>query len=192
MEAEALLAVKRAAQQQAQPDDAGQDDHHGGEDGVAGERRRVRTARQHQRHDQRDFDHGDRDRQHQRAERLAHAMRDHLGVVHGGQHGADQPGRDEHQEGAAESEQRSAEEEPGDDRRGEGPERQERRRFHSATIAHATRHPLRGRPHARSSTGRPASTENFASVSIAVSRRVTSSTTRSDVVSRLGVNSTTP
>ena len=45
---------------------------------------------------------------------------------------------------------------------------------------------------ARSSVGRPASTENRASVSIVVSRRVTSFTARSDVVSRFGVNSTTP
>ncbi len=88
----------------------------------------VGTAREHQRHDQRDFDHGDRDRQHQRAERLAHAVRDDLGVVHGREHGADQSGRDEQQECAAEAQQSSAEEEPGHDRRGEGPDGQERGR----------------------------------------------------------------
>ena len=40
----------------------------------------------HQRDDQADLDDGDRDRQHQRAERLADAVRDHLGVVDGGDH----------------------------------------------------------------------------------------------------------
>ena len=90
------------------------------------------TARQHQRHDQRDFDHGDRDRQHQRAERLAHAVRDDLGVVHRGQH-ARRSARRRRAPGYAppSPNRRSAEEQPGDDRRGEGPERQEGALLHS-------------------------------------------------------------
>ena len=104
MEAEALLVVARAAEQQAAPDDAVEDDHHGGEHGVARQRRRFRAAGEHQRNDERDFDDGDRNGQHERAEGLAHAVRDHLGVVHGRQHAADQPGRDEHQKGAAKPE----------------------------------------------------------------------------------------
>ena len=48
----------------------------------------------HQRDDQRHLDHGDRHGEHQRAERLADPVRDHLGVVHRGQHRADQDDAD--------------------------------------------------------------------------------------------------
>ncbi len=51
------------------------------------------SRRDHQRDDQRHLDHGDRDREHQGAERLADPERDHLGVVHRGQHRADQEHR---------------------------------------------------------------------------------------------------
>jgi hypothetical protein len=51
-----------------------------------------RAAGQHQRDDERDLDHGDGDREHHRAERLAHAVRDDLRVVNGRQHAADQAG----------------------------------------------------------------------------------------------------
>ena len=42
----------------------------------------------HQRHDQRDLDDRHRDREHERAERLPHPVRDDLGVVDRGEHGA--------------------------------------------------------------------------------------------------------
>ena len=43
----------------------------------------LRAAGDHQRDDQRDLDDRDRDGEHQRAERLADPVGDHLGVVHG-------------------------------------------------------------------------------------------------------------
>ena len=61
-------------------------DHHRGEDGVAGEGRRLRAAGDHQRDDQRHLDHGDGDGEHQRPERLTDPVGHHLGVVHGGEH----------------------------------------------------------------------------------------------------------
>lgn len=44
------------------------------------------AAGQHDGDDQRDFDHRHRDGQHQRAERLADAMRDYFGMMHGREH----------------------------------------------------------------------------------------------------------
>ena len=64
-------------------------DHHRGEHRVAGQRGGVLAgAADHQRHDQRHLDDRHRDRQDQGAERLADPVRDHLGVVHAGEHGA--------------------------------------------------------------------------------------------------------
>ena len=65
-----------------------QRDHDRGEHGVAGERRRLRAAGDHQRDDQRHLDDGHRDGEHQRPEGLTDPVRDDLGVVHGGQHRA--------------------------------------------------------------------------------------------------------
>ena len=53
--------------------------------------RRLRAASKHERNDQRDLDHRDGEREHERAERLADPMRDHLGVMHGGEHAATRP-----------------------------------------------------------------------------------------------------
>ena len=76
----------------------------------------------HQRHDQRDLDHGDRDRQHQRAERLADPVGDDLGVVHRGEHG---PGEDQRDEGHEERSEVSApgegQDDQGEDRPGNDP-----------------------------------------------------------------------
>ena len=58
----------------------------------------VGAAGDHQRDDQRHLDDGHRDGEHERAERLAHPVRDDLGVVHGGEHGAGQAGADHHHE----------------------------------------------------------------------------------------------
>ena len=73
-------------------------DHHRGEDGVPRQRRRCPCRRHHQRHDQRHLDHRHRDREDQRAERLAHPVGDHLGVVDGGEHARPQEYRRTHQQ----------------------------------------------------------------------------------------------
>jgi len=64
LEDNGLLAVARAARQQAEPDDAVEDDHHGREHRGAGERGGGRAAGEHERDDERYLDHGDRERQH--------------------------------------------------------------------------------------------------------------------------------
>ena len=87
---ERLLAVAQRAEQHAGADDAVDDDHDRRVHRVARERRLVFAAREHHRHDQRRFDRRHGERQHQRAERLADAMRDDLGVVHGGDDDGDQ------------------------------------------------------------------------------------------------------
>ena len=67
-------------------DDARADDHHGGVDRVARQDRHVVAAGDHHREDERGLDHGHGQGQDERAEGLAHAMRDDLGVVDGGDH----------------------------------------------------------------------------------------------------------
>jgi len=59
---------------------------------VSREARFLGTGAEHHRHDQCDFDDGHGDREHQRAERLADAVRDDFGVVDGGEHGAGERG----------------------------------------------------------------------------------------------------
>ena len=61
----------------------------------------LSAAADHQRDDQRDLDDRDRDGEHQRAERLTDPVRDHLGVVHGGQDGAAEEGGDDRHHGTA-------------------------------------------------------------------------------------------
>ncbi len=90
VDAEALLAMHDAADEKTEPDDAVEDDHHRREHGIAGQCRRGGAAGNHQRHDQRNFDEGDRQRQHQGAIGLAHAVRHDIGMVYGGEHGAPQ------------------------------------------------------------------------------------------------------
>ena len=85
--------MAEAADQQAQPDDAVADDHHRREDRIARQGRLFRAAGEHDRDDQRDLDHGDGNREHQRAERLAGAVSDDLGVMHRGEDRADQRDR---------------------------------------------------------------------------------------------------
>jgi hypothetical protein len=81
LEAERLLAVTDAAGDHAQTDRAVGDDHDRREDRVARQRRRLGAAGEHHREDQRDLDHRHREREDERSERLADAVRDDLGVV---------------------------------------------------------------------------------------------------------------
>jgi hypothetical protein len=86
------------ADQQGQAEQAVTGDHHGGEDGVAGQRLGLLAAADHQGDDERDLDDGDRHRQHERAERLSYLVRDDLGVVDGGEdRGAEDHGDEDHQ-----------------------------------------------------------------------------------------------
>ena len=90
---EALLAKPHPAAQQAEPDDAVDDDHDRREHGIARQRRGIARVGQHQADDQRHLDHRHRHREDQRAERLANLMRPHLGMMHRGEHAADQDHR---------------------------------------------------------------------------------------------------
>ncbi|COX31748.1 Uncharacterised protein [Mycobacterium tuberculosis] len=78
-------AIAQRTQQQGQPGDPVGGDHHRGEHGVAGERRRIVPAGHHERNDQRHLDGRHRDREHQRTEWLTHPGRHHLGMVDRGQ-----------------------------------------------------------------------------------------------------------
>jgi len=69
--------------------------HHGGEDGVARQRAGCSRLRQHHRDDERHLDGGAAQGEDQRAERLAHAVRHHLGMMDGGKHRGDQTDRDQ-------------------------------------------------------------------------------------------------
>ena len=86
---EALLAVAQAAQDDAEPDDAVADDHDHRKT-VSRASVGLAFARQHDRQDQGDLDHGDGDGEHQRAVRLAGAMGDDVGMMHAGEHHAHQ------------------------------------------------------------------------------------------------------
>ncbi len=85
-----LFVMARAAPEQAQPDDAVAHDHDGGENRVARQPGLLRRSRDHDGDDQRHLDHGHGDGQDQRAEGLADAVGDDLGVVDGREHGGDQ------------------------------------------------------------------------------------------------------
>ena len=85
-----LFVMARAAPEQAQADDAVAHDHDGGEDRVACQPCLFRRSCNHDRDDQRHLDNRDGDGQDKRAEWLAGAVCDHLGVVHGREHGGDQ------------------------------------------------------------------------------------------------------
>ena len=87
-EAERLHAVAEPTHEEAEADDPVADDHDRREHGVARERRLRVAHGEHHRDDQRDLDHGHRDREHERAERLADPVRDDFGVVDRCEHGA--------------------------------------------------------------------------------------------------------
>jgi hypothetical protein len=84
-----LLAIAQPADEDADADQAIADDHHHRKHGVA-RQRRHRFFAEHQCCDQRDLDDGDRKRQEQRAIGLADPVRDHLRMMHGGKHRAEQ------------------------------------------------------------------------------------------------------
>lgn len=65
------------------------DDQHHREDGVAGERRAAALLPEHHGGDQRHLDHRHRDGEDEGAVGLAEPMGDELGMVHGGEHGAE-------------------------------------------------------------------------------------------------------
>ena len=121
-------AMPQAPDQQAQTDDAVENDHHGGEYRVARQRGRFGAARNHQGDDQRHFDQRDRQGQHQRAIGFADAMRDHFGVMHGGEYAAGEGQSDDpHKNSAgANAKTRHPQHNSCNDGRENGPQRQVR------------------------------------------------------------------
>ena len=79
-QAKTLLAIAQAAHDQAEPDHAVAYHHDHREHRLARQRRPT-LARQHDRQDQRHFDHGDGHGQHQRAVGLSRAMGNDIGVM---------------------------------------------------------------------------------------------------------------
>jgi hypothetical protein len=76
-----LLSVPETTHEQRQPDHAVQDDHHNREQRVTRQGRVVLTV-QHDCRDACDLDDRDRERQDQRAVRLAEPHRESVGVAH--------------------------------------------------------------------------------------------------------------
>ena len=81
-------------QQQAQPNDAVQNNHHCCKNRITRQRGSRGTTLQHQHHDQRYLDDGDGQRQQQGAIGFAHTVRNDFGVVYGSQHADHQGGSD--------------------------------------------------------------------------------------------------
>ena len=136
----ALKVASRGSQrahEQRDADDAVAGDHHGREHGVARERRGLVAAGDHERDDQRHLDHGDRDREHERPERLADPVRHHLGVVDGGQHGPgqQQPGDDQHDRAGMAAERDDRDQRRGGRHRGGPPHHRSPRSTSSASPA---------------------------------------------------------
>jgi hypothetical protein len=128
--AKALLPMAASADQQTQADDAVEDQHHGGKHRVSRQRAGAGSAGQHQRDDQRHFDHGHRQRQNQRAEGFSHAVRHYFGMVHGRQHAGEQADGHEQRVPAAGAQQAAGQDQPARDRGSEGPGRDEAHLFH--------------------------------------------------------------
>ena len=126
--------------EQRSPDDPVARDHHRREHRVARERRRVRAAGHHQRHDQPDLDDGHRDREEQRAERLAHPVGDDLGVMDRRQDRAREHDGHEHEH------DRSRLRPPRGREQHRGEERDRRGPGHSPQPSHGRTAPLRARP----------------------------------------------
>ena len=81
-----LLVMARAARQQAHTDDSIAHDHDGRKHRVTRQFCLSARRREHDRDNQRDLDHRHRDGEHQRAKGFAGAVRNHFGVVDGGEH----------------------------------------------------------------------------------------------------------
>jgi hypothetical protein len=84
---------------EAEPDDSVAGDHRGGEDGVPGKAVGLRSSRGHEGDDEPGLDDRYRDGKDQRAEGLAHAVRDDLRVVHRGEDGAGEHDRHHEEDG---------------------------------------------------------------------------------------------
>ena len=79
-----------AAPKQTSADDTVTNDHDSGEDGVACQSCFFRRICNHDGDDQRHLDNRYGDGEDKRSKWLAGAVRDHLGVIHGGENGGDQ------------------------------------------------------------------------------------------------------
>ena len=86
MQLEGLLEMSARPKDQAEADDAVEHDHHRREHRVARDDIGARGAGEHDRHDQPDLDHRHRDREQDRAERLAELERQQFRVMDGGEH----------------------------------------------------------------------------------------------------------
>ena len=85
-----LFEMARTAPEQTKPDDAVAYDHDGGEDGIARQPCLFARSCNHDRDDERHLNNRYGHCQDERAEWLAGAMRDHLGVVDCREYGGDQ------------------------------------------------------------------------------------------------------
>jgi hypothetical protein len=86
LQLEGLLEVSPRPQDQAEADDAVEHDHYRREHRIARNHIGARGAGEHDRHDERGLDHRHRDREQDRAERLAELERQHFRVMDGGEH----------------------------------------------------------------------------------------------------------
>ena len=98
LQLERLLEMPARSQNKAQADDAVEHDHNRRKHRIARDALAAVAPREHDRGDQRDLDHRHRDREQDRAERLAEFQREHLGMVDRREHrGAEQhAGEDQH------------------------------------------------------------------------------------------------
>jgi hypothetical protein len=83
---EGLLEVLARPKHEAEPDNAIENDHHGREHSVPGDALAALGPSEHDRDNEPGFDHRHRDREKDRAERLAKFERQHLGVTDRGEY----------------------------------------------------------------------------------------------------------
>src|SRR6266478_2446086 len=123
VEAEGLFAVREAAHEQTQADDAVQNDHYGREYRVARQAGRFLPTRGHQRHDERNLDQRNRKRQYQGAIGFARPLGDHFGMMDGGEDARGKTQRYEGDDNSADSDSESGGEQYGSrkQRGGDGP-----------------------------------------------------------------------
>ena len=91
---------------------------------VAGQALSFRAAGNHERNDQRDFDGGYRQRQHQCSVRFADAVGHHLGMMHGGEHTGCHTAGNQHNGVPTVAELRRQQNRRGEQRRRDRPRRQ--------------------------------------------------------------------
>ncbi len=83
---ESLLEVLARSKDEAEPNNAIENDHHGRKHGVPGDALAALGPGKHDRDNKPGFDHRHRDREKDRAKRLAKLEREHFGVMDGGEH----------------------------------------------------------------------------------------------------------